>query len=361
LQIKVLISDASVPGEGEHKIMDFIRSQRAQPNYNPNTKHCICGMDADLIMLTLATHEPHFSIIRETLQDAAPRKCFICNRFGHLASECEGFDLLSFSLLSGLPKEMEGEFDEKAPKELKPQQFLMIDVLREYLDLFFDDVKSSLPIKYDLERCIDDFVFLCYFGGNDFLPHLPTLHIQEGAIDLLMGVYKTLLPTLGYLTDSGEIDYKKVAIYLSELGKMEDGILLARFQREEAAKEKRRQAKKRQRERRKERERQLAQGEVLDAANMSYARALKEKLQGGIEPVSKRPKIEPGKSEKSGTQLVEPTIVQVAETKTEQVEEEEEDEEKDDDPIRLGTEGWKERYYLQKFGVDISDTENIKK
>jgi len=86
--IAVVFSDASCPGEGEHKIMEFIRQQRASETYDPNQIHCIYGADADLIMLGLATHEPRFYIIREVVVTANDKWCTQCGKKGHYFTDC---------------------------------------------------------------------------------------------------------------------------------------------------------------------------------------------------------------------------------------------------------------------------------
>ena len=48
---------------------------------------------------------------------------------------------------------------------------------------------------------INDFIFLAFLVGNDFLPHLPTLDISEGGLDGLFSIYKQELPLMGgYIT-----------------------------------------------------------------------------------------------------------------------------------------------------------------
>lgn len=83
----------------------------------------------------------------------------------------------------------------------------------------------SLFEGYDFERVIDDFVFLMFFVGNDFLPHLPCLDIRDGAVEFLYAVYKRVLPALGsYLTDGGDVNLSNVDVIMTEVGQIEDEV-----------------------------------------------------------------------------------------------------------------------------------------
>ena len=216
----VIYSDSSVPGEGEHKIMNFIREQRESPTYNPNQSHVIYGLDADLIMLTLATHEPRFRILREDVFLEEARRyniCFLCNGKGHFSEDCPKASLLNA--------------DNPEPKSIvtdKPFIFLDVAVLREYLQIefFYDRI---IPSASDFERLLDDWVFMSFFVGNDFLPHLPSMDIREGAIDLMVKIYKENFVRMGgYITKNGHVYLDRIQIIFDELGKRENEIFVKR-------------------------------------------------------------------------------------------------------------------------------------
>jgi len=178
--LTVIYSGHEVPGEGEHKIMDYIRSARSQPGYDPNTSHCLYGLDADLIVLSLLSHEPRFTLLRETV---------------------------SF----GPRKQVKG-------KRSQEYQFFHLSVLRDYMDLEFSSMKSSLPFDYALERVIDDFIFLGLLVGNDFIPCLPPFYIPNGGLTILFNVYRQTLPSLGgYLLENATMNLERCQKFFAAL------------------------------------------------------------------------------------------------------------------------------------------------
>lgn len=186
--VEVVLSGHEVPGEGEHKIMEYIRLAKAQPDYDANVRHCLYGLDADLIMLGLLSHDPHFSLLREEVT------------FGRQAL--------------------------KKSKELEHQNFYLMHlcIVREYLELEFQELKEpgAIEFPFDMERVIDDFILMAFFVGNDFLPNLPNLHINEGALALMFKIYKSVLPKAGgYINERGLINMGRLKVLLDELQDVE--------------------------------------------------------------------------------------------------------------------------------------------
>jgi len=177
------------------------------------------GQDADLIMLALATHEPYFKVLREDVfyQQGRDSGCRICGQIGHIAAQCTG------------KKKVKQDKDDikNAPVEDKPFIFLDVATLREYLAVELD--LRSPVVPFQLERAIDDWVFLIFFVGNDFLPHLPSLEIREGAIDTLLRIWKREFERMGgYVTNHGRVEMDRAQIILEGLAADEDNIFQKR-------------------------------------------------------------------------------------------------------------------------------------
>ena len=203
----VVVSGPDVPGEGEHKVMDYIRETKAlydaenpsnsHPHWQPKLTHVLYGLDADLIMLGLATHEPDFLLLREKMSVVMAGR----GRHKHRKKK----DMLDYT---------RDDFE-----------LLQISALREMFQIQFRKFADSgrLNVPYDVQRVIDDFIFVCMFVGNDFLPHVPHLEIDNGALSLMLNNYIDILPEWGgYLTDKGKIHPARLEQFFYNLAVFEE-------------------------------------------------------------------------------------------------------------------------------------------
>lgn len=155
----IVFSNEKVPGEGEHTGKRYIHQYG-----NKDDTYCIHGNDADLIMLSLATHKKNFYILRENVYKGS------------------GYFFIDISIVS---------------KELKNSH-----------------MKWEGEKKYNETSAINDFVFLCFLVGNDFLPHIPSIDILSGGIDKLLEIYRDVGKTYGHLTrkNGGNVVFVKKSL-----------------------------------------------------------------------------------------------------------------------------------------------------
>ncbi len=134
----IILDDSDNRGEGEHKILHYIL------NNNLKGKICIYGLDADLIQLSLVSHKPNIVLLRETTD-----------------YNIENTD-------------------------------------SEYIYLKIDSLKKHLLESFHLQRIvkesiiIDDYIFMCFLLGNDFMNHIPSLNLRYGGHDILVNTYSKL-------------------------------------------------------------------------------------------------------------------------------------------------------------------------
>ena len=248
----------------------------------------------------------------------------------------------------------------------KPFQMVHISILREYLILDMGNTSVTPSFKVDPERLIDDFILLCFFCGNDFLPHMPTLDIREGALNLLISIYQHTMPTVGHLSKGEHINMRRMEIFVSKVSMCEQAIFQKR--KHVNARQKTRQQQQLYEKKRLEEAREKAAREKAGNAansggsNKDAAALLRSKLSNANASTS-----DAGSSGQEGAPPP-PTATGSEKDSLNKASEEEEEAFKKQlsntmkksgdkleeilntqDRIRLGEDGWKYRYYEEKF------------
>ena len=197
----IIYSSCFTPAEGEHKLLQFIREK------NENNSYLIYGLDADLIHLALSTNSEKIFLLREANE----------------INRNESKEVLNYI-------------------SIKIMRACIVNTMKEYLDkevLNYNTLNNMnnnklAGFQLDNNSIINDFIFMCYFLGNDFLPHIPSLDIHNGGIEYLIINYaKTMHQyiiennTLEYIVDikNMQINNKFLNEFLNKLASNEMKIL----------------------------------------------------------------------------------------------------------------------------------------
>ncbi len=181
LDIKWIISDSNEPGEGEHKIMHYMDTLPT------HTTSVVYGLDADLIMLSMIRKQKVY-LLRERTEyniENIDASYIYCNIY-----------LLKQCLLSSIKKKT-----------------------------------FHIPDR----TILYDYLFLCFFIGNDFIINTPSINIRYGGLDHLLDIYNTLQEEYFgrfFLMNGNNLDLKNFKIFLKKLSFKEknkiDEILMIR-------------------------------------------------------------------------------------------------------------------------------------
>jgi 5'-3' exonuclease len=193
---QIIVSGSTIPGEGEHKMYEHLRETATTED-----NVAIYGLDSDLIMLSI------FHIIY-----------------------CNNIYIFREAIVFGDTNKQMSHNDKKLPL------FLNINKLMKSISM-----EMNCGNFYDKYR-VFDYVFLCFFLGNDFLPHFPALNIRTHGIQVLLDTYRqTIGKSRQYLLlhinpkkasgeQVGQIIWKNVNILIKELAKNEHTYILQEYE-----------------------------------------------------------------------------------------------------------------------------------
>lgn len=176
--LNIIYSPPTVAGEGEHKIMSYIRTLSKKER--DESSHCMFGPDGDLMMLTLSAHVNNMSLFREDQYEPG------------------WVDLVNMSMIRrGLSKEL-GQYTE---------------------------VRKGIRTEHDVS---DDFVFIGFFVGNDFLPKIKMFYKLKDGLQKMFEVYDEIssqcssLDEQCYLTTNGRLNIESLGRFISRLADFEE-------------------------------------------------------------------------------------------------------------------------------------------
>jgi len=201
--LEVIFSNEKAPGEGEHKIMHYVRNHST-----PKETVCIHGMDGDLVMLGLMLPTSNVVIARE--QGYYDMEYISITEFRAKLLQEMNWTLPSHTHTYGSVPESSADAAAAAPPP-----------------------RAADPMAFHANRAIHDFVVLCFMVGNDFLPTVPALSIMDGGLPLMFRTYRNHGYVHGHITYTNQtgvhFTMKSMGHFLEALSKMESELIERKY------------------------------------------------------------------------------------------------------------------------------------
>lgn len=184
---KIIYSSYKEEGEGEHKIIKYIKK-----NSDNKYKNVIYGLDADLIFLSMSAHSQYNQI-------------YLLRESQHLNND-------------------KNEITEDINDKLC---YLSIEkVIDTYYEYIINKLNNNNKLlnnkiinKYNLSK---DFIILCFMLGNDFIPNLPSINIRVDGIEYLIEAYCKMFENYNEYIYDNKINWDSYKIILKYLSETED-------------------------------------------------------------------------------------------------------------------------------------------
>jgi 5'-3' exonuclease len=180
---KIIYDSYLTPGEGEHKILQHLKATTLT---NEKEATIIYGLDADLIFLSMASQISNIYLLRESSQFKRDDDDNVNDN--DIEQE------LCFADIDYAKQSINNEFNEYYTK------FITNKHGQSNADMFGeDDHDNEMDNLEKLNKFdfVNDYIFICYFLGNDFLPHLPSIDIGMEGMDILFNAYMEVFQMLG--------------------------------------------------------------------------------------------------------------------------------------------------------------------